>query len=94
MDKQDLAIIDALQKFLKEFDCAFYAIKEPVRSLEKYFDLQSDGDWIIYVHLKTSEWEFSHWYILDVDMADLQSIINWLRNYSKNILRLEYHIDA
>ena len=44
MDKQDLAIIDTLQKFLKEFDCAFYAIKEPVRSLEKYFDLQSDGD--------------------------------------------------
>jgi hypothetical protein len=27
-------------------------------------------------------------------MADLQSIINWLKNYTKNVLRLQYWIDA
>lgn len=94
MEKEDLAIIDTLQKFLDKFNCAFYAIEEPVKSLEEFFDLHTDWDWVIYVHIKTSEWEFSHWYILDVDMWDLQSIINWLKNYSTNILRHQYGIDA
>lgn len=94
MEKQDLAIIETLQNFLNEFNCAFYALEEPVKQLEKYFDLHTDWDWIIYVHVKTSEWEFSHWYILDVDMADLQSIINWLKKYSENVLRHLYNINA
>lgn len=94
MDKQSKAIVTALQAFLKEFDCAFYSIEEPVKALEKYFDLQTDWDWIIYVHVKTSEWEFSHGYILDIDLADLQSVINWLKNYTKNVLRFTYNVYA
>ena len=94
MEKQDLAIIETLQSFLNEFNCAFYALEEPIKKLEKYFDLHTDWNWIIYVHVKTPEWEFSHWYILDVDIADLQSIINWLRKYSENVLRHLYHIDV
>ena len=94
MEKQDLAIIEALQNFLEEFDCAFYALEEPIKKLEKYFDIHTDWDWVIYVHVKTSEWEFSHWYILDVDIADLQSIINWLKNYTRNVLRLQYWLDV
>jgi hypothetical protein len=42
MEKQDLAIIDTLQKFLSRFNCAFYSIEDPVKTLEEYFDLHSD----------------------------------------------------
>lgn len=42
MEKQDEAIIAALQKFLEKFNCAFYALEDPVKSLEEFFDLQSD----------------------------------------------------
>lgn len=94
MKKQDKAIVETLQKFLNEFNCAFYALSEPVKQLGKYFDLHTDWDWIIHVSVKTPVWEFSHWYILDVDIADLQSIINWLRKHSENVLRLQYWINA
>lgn len=94
MLKQDEAIITTLKAFLKEFDCAFYSLKEPVRQLEKYFDLVSDWDGVIYCHVKTPIGEFSHWYILDIDMADLQSIINWLKRYTENVLMHLYHVDV
>lgn len=92
-EKQNEAIIKTLQDFLSEFNCAFYALSEPVKQLEKYFNFFFDWE-AISVYLKTPEWEFSHWYILDVDIADLQSIINWLKKYSENILRHVYHLDA
>lgn len=94
IQKQNEAIIASLRWFLDEFNCAFYALPEPVKQLEKYFDLHTDWDWIIYVHVKTYMWEFSHWYILDVDIADLQSIINWLKKYTENVLRHVYNLDV
>ena len=89
--KQDEAIINTLKAFLKEFNCAFYALPEPVKQLEKYFDLHTDWDYIS-VYVKTPEGNFSHWYILDIDIADLQSIINWLKKYTENILMHLYGV--
>ena len=40
MDKQTLATIETLKEFLTSFDCAFYAIEEPVSQLNKFFDIK------------------------------------------------------
>ena len=94
MDKQDIAIIESCKWFLKAFDRAWYSIDEPVSLLEKYFDIFTDWDGLTSFYIHTTEWDFTMGYTLDVDIADLQSTVNWLKNRVKNYLRLEYSIDA
>lgn len=94
MEKQDKVIVETLMKFLEVFNCAYDYMEEPLETLKEFFDLHTDWDWVIYVHLKTSEWEFSHWYILDIPMSDTESIIKWIKQYTKNILRLEYWVNV
>lgn len=79
MLKQEKAIIASLEKFLKHFDRAWYSIEEPVKELEKFFDLTTDWDWIVYIFVKTKEWDFSMGYTTDIDLADLQNVINYLK---------------
>lgn len=94
MLKQEKAIINSLEKFLKHFDRAWYSIKEPVKELEEFFDLTSDKDWVIYIFVKTKEGEFSMGYTTDIDIWDVQSLINYLKykariyihNYENNEL--------
>ena len=47
--------------------------------LEKFFDLTTDWDWIVYIFVKTKEWDFSMGYTTDIDLADLQNVINYLK---------------
>jgi len=42
MLKQENAIAETLREFLKHFNRAWYSIEEPVRELEKFFDLTTD----------------------------------------------------
>jgi hypothetical protein len=42
MLKQENAIAETLREFLKHFNKAWYSIEEPVRELEKFFDLTAD----------------------------------------------------
>lgn len=90
MDEQDKAIIETSKKFLDRFNCAYEYMEEPLETLKEFFDLYTDWDWIIYVHIKTSEWEFSHWYILDIEISDTESIIKWIKKYTENVLRFQY----
>lgn len=77
--KQEEAIAETLREFLKHFNRAWYSIEEPVRELEKFFDLTTDWDWIVYIFVKTKEWDFSMGYTTDIDLADLQNVINYLK---------------
>lgn len=77
--KQEEAIAETLREFLKHFNKAWYSIEEPVRELEKFFDLTTDWDWIVYIFIKTKEWDFSMGYTTDIDLADLQNVINYLK---------------
>ena len=77
--KQEEAIAETLREFLKHFDRAWYSIEEPVRELEKFFDLTADKNWIVYIFIKTKEWDFSMGYTTDIDLADLQNVINYLK---------------
>ena len=79
MLKQEEAIAETLREFLKHFDRAWYSIEEPVRELEKFFDLTADKNWIVYIFIKTKEWDFSMGYTTDIDLADLQNVINYLK---------------
>ena len=69
---------ETLQKFLEHFNVAWYSLKEPVRELEKFFNIYSKG-WTVYIYLKTKEWEMSMWQTNDIDLADLQNVINYLK---------------
>ena len=42
MDKQDLAIVEALTSFIKETNKADYALKDKKEILDKYFNLIND----------------------------------------------------
>lgn len=77
--KQEEAIAETLREFLKHFNKAWYSIEEPVKELEKFFDLTTDWDWIVYIFIKTKEWNFSMGYTTDIDLADLQNVINYLK---------------
>ena len=77
--KQEEAIAETLREFLKHFDRAWYSIEEPVRELEKFFDLTADKNWIVYIFIKTKEWDFSMGYTTDIDLADLQNVVNYLK---------------
>lgn len=79
MIKQEEAIAETLAEFLKHFDRAWYSIEEPVRELEKFFDLTTDWDGIVYIFVKTKEWDFSMGYTADIDLADLQNVVNYLK---------------
>lgn len=79
MAKQEEAIAETLREFLKHFNRAWYSIEEPVKELEKFFDLTTDWDWVVYIFVKTKEWDFSMGYTTDIDLADLQNVINYLK---------------
>ena len=88
MLKQERAIIDSLNKFLKHFDKAWYSIKEPIKELEEFFDLTSDKDWVIYIFVKTKEGDFSMGYTTDIDIGDIQSLINYLKRRADIYIRM------
>ena len=79
MIKQEKAITETLAAFLKHFDRAWYSIKEPKEELEKFFDLQDGWDGIVYIFVKTKEWDFSMGYTMDVSLDDMQSMVNYLK---------------
>ena len=90
-EKQDRDIISTLKAFLKHFDRAWYSIKEPVKELEQYFDLTTDWDWVVYVHIKTKGWDYSMGYTTDVDAWDIQTMVNWLKRRAEITLRHMYN---
>lgn len=77
--KQEKAITETLAEFLKHFNRAWYSIEEPVKELDKFFDLTTDGDGVVYIFIKTKEWDFSMGYTTDIDLADLQNVVNYLK---------------
>lgn len=77
--KQEKAITEALAEFLKHFNRAWYSIEEPVKELEKFFDLTTDENGVVYIFIKTKEWDFSMGYTTDIDLADLQNVVNYLK---------------
>jgi len=77
--KQEKAIAETLREFLKHFNRAWYSIKEPKEELEKFFDLQDNWDGIVYIFVKTKEWDFSMGYTTDIDLADIQNVVNYLK---------------
>ena len=95
MDKQDLAIISALTDFVKETDRADYALGDKEEILNKYFNLINDEwDDITYIQVKTTEWEFSHWYTFDVAPWDIENLFAWIRSYTKMVLFHQYDVDV
>lgn len=79
MIKQENAIAEALASFLKHFNRAWYSIEEPVRELDKFFDLATDGNGTVYIFVKTKEWDFPMGYTTDIDLADIQNVVNYLK---------------
>lgn len=79
MLKQENAIAETLKEFLKHFNRAWYSIKESKEELEKFFDLQDSWDGIVYIFVKTKEWDFSLGYTMDVSLDDTQSMVNYLK---------------
>lgn len=77
--KQENAIAETLKAFLSHFNRAWYSIEEPVKELEKFFDLTTDGEWVVHILVKTKEWDFPWGYTSDIDLADLQSTVNYLK---------------
>lgn len=77
--KQEKAITETLKEFLKHFNRAWYSIKEPKEELEKFFDLQDSWDGIVYIFVKTKEWDFSMGYTMDISLDDIQNMINYLK---------------
>lgn len=77
--KQEKAITEALAEFLKHFNRAWYSIEEPVKELEKFFDLTTDENGVVYIFIKTKEWDFSMGYTTDIDLSDLQNVVNYLK---------------
>ena len=95
MEKQDLAIIEALTNFVKETNKAGYALGDKKEILDKYFNLINDEwDDITYIQVKTTEWEFSHWYTFDVAPWDIENLFAWVKSYTKMILFHHYGIDV
>ena len=93
-EKEDTAIIEALTGFLSEANIARYAIKDRGKIISKYFEVQNDWDGVLYIHLKTPLWMFSHGYTLDIEPDDTENLFEWIKAYSKRILYAHYGIDA
>ena len=79
MIKQEKAIAETLASFLKHFNRAWYSIEEPIRELDKFFDLTTDENGTVYIFVKTKEWDFPMGYTTDIDLADLQNVVNYLK---------------
>lgn len=77
--KQEKAITETLAEFLKHFNRVWYSIKEPKEELKKFFDLQDSWDGIVYIFIKTKEWDFSMGYTMDISLDDIQNMINYLK---------------
>lgn len=77
--KQENAIVETLKAFLNHFNRAWYSIKDPREELEKFFDLQDDWDGIVYIFIKTREWDFSMGYTMDISLDDMQNMVNYLK---------------
>ena len=90
----DWAIISAFKQFLYDFNYAFYSIENPVERLERHFELVSDKEWFVSITLHTYDWDVYLGSTHDIDLADLQSTINWLKSRAANALRLQYNINA
>lgn len=88
IQKQEKAIVNSLTQFLHHFDRARYSIEEPVKELEKFFDLSTDWDGVVYIFIKTKEWDLSMGYTTDIDLADLQSVVNYLKVKANVYLRM------
>lgn len=88
MLKQERAIFDNLNKFLKHFDRAWYSIKEPEEELKEFFDLATDKDGVIYIFVKTKEGNFSMGYTTDIDIEDVQSLVNYLKRRADVYIRM------
>ena len=80
--------------FLKDFDMARYVIDNPVERLEKYFKLLCDKKWTIHITAHTVAWDIELGNTSDIDLADLQNVIYWLRNRAKNYLWFNCNINA
>ena len=87
MIKQENAIAETLASFLKHFNRAWYSIEEPVRELDKFFDLTTDENGTVYIFVKTKEWDFSMGYTTDIDLADIQNVVNYLKVKANVYLR-------
>ena len=87
MIKQEKAIAETLASFLKHFNRAWYSIEEPVRELDKFFDLTTDENGIVYIFVKTKEWDFPMGYTTDIDLADIQNVVNYLKVKANVYLR-------
>ena len=94
LEEEDAAVIKALTDFLSEASVARYAIKNRDEIISKYFEVQDDWDGILYIHLKTPLWTFSHGYTLDIELSDTENLFEWIKAYSKRILYAHYGIDA
>lgn len=94
MENKDTALKEALLAFLEDFNKSRYAIEEPVSLLEKYFDLKTDKEWWTRMILHTSDWDRNMYATKDIDLADLQSTVNWLKNRATICLRNEFWINA
>lgn len=92
MEKQDQAIVTALQNFLREVNRADYAVKNKKEILDKYFTLDDNEDGIIFISVKTSEGDFSHWYTLDIAIDDIDNLFARIKRYSQQILYHNYNI--
>lgn len=93
-EKQTIAIIKTLQRFLNTFNVSYDYMEKPKETLDEFFDLVDWWDWVVYVGVKTPEGTFSHWYILDIPLSDTESIIKWIKKYTENVLRFEFHINV
>lgn len=90
----DWAIISAFKSFLYDFNYAFYSIDNPVERLERHFDLVTDKEGRVSITLHTYDWDVYMGSTKDIDLADLQSTINRLKNRAKVCLYNGYWINA
>jgi len=94
MENNNIALKEALISFLKDFNRAWYSIEEPVALITKHFDLKADNEWWVWITLHTSAWDESMNATKDIDLADLQSTVNWLKNRARIYLHNEFWVDA
>lgn len=93
MDEQDKAIIETSKKFLDRFNCAFECIEDPLETLQEFFEFYDDWEYIS-VSIKTPMGNFSHWYIIEIGMDNIESLVKWLKKYTENILRLDFWLNV
>ena len=73
-----------LENFLRDFWGARYWIKEPAKSLSKYFKIDKD----MWVHLKVYWKKYIYlWTISDISLEDVQNVANTIKVLVNNYLR-------